>query len=241
MAEAEIGVALIGVVALVAGVIRGFCGFGGPAFMLAILTIYFTPDVIVSKVFVVDLLASIYLFLTLYKEIPWRSVVPITVSTILMLPVGQWLLIEVDPHILRRSIAIIIALCSLAMLCGWRYQKVLAMRYLVVLGACSGVVFGATYIALVMVAGILLGPYEKSDARGIFTAWAFFTALSYAVVSGVSGTTQWQDYRIALPGAVLYLIGTWAGSRSFRASSETLYRNIALILLVLLSLVSFAN
>jgi len=241
VADAEISVALIALVALIAGVIRGFCGFGGPAFIVAILTIYFTPDVIVSKVFVVDLVASIYLFVSIRKEIPWRSVVPVTIPTIVMLPLGQWLLIEIDPYILRRLIAIVIALCSLIMLCGWRYKKVLPTAYLVALGLCGGVIFGATYLALVIVAGILLGPYEKRDARGIIVAWAFFTAMSYAVVSGISGTTQWQDYKIAFPGAVLYLLGTWAGSHGFNVSSETLYRNIALILLLFLSLVSFLN
>lgn len=241
MASGELGIPLIALVAFVAGVIRGFCGFGGPAFMLAILTIFFTPDLVVSKVFVVDLLASIYLFVTMYKEIPWRTVAPVTISTILMLPVGQWLLIELDPYILRRSIAVIIVVCALVMLFGWRYRNALKPGYLITLGLCAGTIFGATYIALVLVAGVLLGPYEKRDARGIIVAWAFFTALSYAVISGVSGTTQWQDYKVALPGAVLYLVGTWAGSHGFNASSEKLYRNIALSLLLFLSLVSFLN
>jgi len=241
MVDAELGIVLISLVAFVAGVIRGFCGFGGPAFMLAILTIYFTPDLIVSKVYVVDLVASVYLFVTLFKEIPWRTVAPITIATIIMLPAGQWLLLEVDPYVLRRSIAIVIALCSLIMLCGWRYKKALSPVYLVVLGAGAGVVFGATYIALVLVAGVLLGPYAKSDARGIVVAWAFFTAIAYGVISGISGTTGWQDYRVALPGAFLYLAGTWLGSRGFSASSESLYRNVALGLLLFLSLVSFLN
>ena len=39
----EPGMAIIAMVAFGGGLIRGFTGFGGPAFILAILTLFFTP------------------------------------------------------------------------------------------------------------------------------------------------------------------------------------------------------
>ena len=50
----EPGMAIIAIVAFGAGLVRGFTGFGGPAFILAILTLFFTPYSIVSKILVVD-------------------------------------------------------------------------------------------------------------------------------------------------------------------------------------------
>ena len=65
--------AIIAIVAFGAGLVRGFTGFGGPAFILAILTLFFTPYSIVSKILIVDFLASMYLFKAVYHQIDWRS------------------------------------------------------------------------------------------------------------------------------------------------------------------------
>ena len=51
----EPGMAIIAFVAFGAGLVRGFTGFGGPAFILAILTLFFTPVSVVSKILVLDL------------------------------------------------------------------------------------------------------------------------------------------------------------------------------------------
>ena len=48
----EPGIAIVAIVAFGAGLVRGFTGFGGPAFILAILTLFFTPYCVVSKILV---------------------------------------------------------------------------------------------------------------------------------------------------------------------------------------------
>jgi len=241
MTGSEPSILLIALVAFTAGVMRGFCGFGGPAFMVAILTVYFTPGEVLPKVYVVDLAASIYLFVSFRRDIPWNLVWPVTIPTLLMMPVGQYLLVQVNSAVLSQAIAVTIALCSILLLLGVRYQRRMRPAALMALGTCAGVVFGATYIALVMVAGILTVPYAKNETRGLIIAWALLAAIMFGIISGVSGVTQMSDYWIALPGAVLYLAGTWAGSYGFRASSETLFRNIALTVLLGLSVLSLVT
>ncbi len=58
----EPGMAIVAIVAFGAGLIRGFTGFGGPAFILAILTLFFTPFSIVSNDMVAAEIASVSLF-----------------------------------------------------------------------------------------------------------------------------------------------------------------------------------
>ena len=93
----EPGMAIIAIVAFGAGLVRGFTGFGGPAFILAILALFFTPYSIVSKILVVDFIASIYLFKAVYHDIDWRSTACMVVPTLLFMPLGHWLLLELDP------------------------------------------------------------------------------------------------------------------------------------------------
>jgi hypothetical protein len=232
----EPGMAIIAIVALGAGLIRGFTGFGGPAFMLAILTLFFTPYSIVSKILIVDFVASIYLFKAVYREIDWRSTTFLAIPTLLAMPLGLWLLVEMDPLWMKRSMAGIIAVACVFMLIGIRYRKPLTTAGLMMLGLFAGIVFGGSYIALVAVVVILLGPYNRHQGRTLIISWSLFTVLGFALMSAVSGTTGLDDLVTAAPGAVTYLFGTWLGSHGFHNTSEKLFRRAAIAVLLCLAL-----
>ncbi len=229
------GMTIIAIVAFGAGLIRGFTGFGGPAFMLAILTIFFTPYSIVSKILVVDFFASVYLFNACYRQIDWRSTALIVLPTLLLMPLGHWLLLELEPIWMKRIMSVIIACACIVMLVGFRYRQPMSTTLLVITGACAGIVFGGTYIALIAVVAILLGPYDKNTGRTLIISWSFFSVLGFASISAFSGTTGIDDIVTALPGAATYMIGTWLGSHGFSRSSEKLFRRVAITTLLGLS------
>jgi len=239
--SAEPGMAIIALVAFGAGLIRGFTGFGGPAFMLAILTLFFTPYSIVSKILVVDFIASVYLFKVVYRQIDWRATTCMVLPTLIFMPLGHWLLIELDPVWMKRAMALIIAAACVMMLVGFRYQHPMTTSWLIFVGICAGIVFGGSYIALVAVVFILLGPYDKNQGRALIISWSFFTVLGFALISAISGTTGIDDVFAAAPGAATYLLGTWIGSHGFRKSSEKLFRRAAIATLLALSLVNVVS
>ena len=231
----EPGMAIIAIVAFGAGLIRGFTGFGGPAFIIAILTLFFTPYSVVSKILVVDFIASMYLFKAVYREIDWRATASMVIPTLLFMPLGHWLLMELDPFWMKRVMAVIIAIACISMLIGFRYRHPMTTGWLIVLGVVAGIVFGGTYIALVAVVCILLGPYDKHQGRTLIIAWSFFAVLGFALISALSGTTGIDDLIAAAPGAATYLLGTWLGSHGFHNASEQLFRRGAIAVLLCLA------
>jgi len=235
------GVIIIALVAFGAGLIRGFTGFGGPAFMLAILTIFFSPMSIVSKILVVEFFTSAYLFKSCLRQINWKATMTMVVPTLLFIPLGHWVLQELDPEWMKRAIATIISITCILMLIGYRYQRPLTTAGLIAIGVVSGVVFGGTFIALIAVVSILLGPYNKDEGRTLIIAWTFFTILGFALVSAFSGTTTLNDIMTALPGAASYMFGAWLGSMGFRQSSERLFRRGAITTLLILSVFNLSN
>ena len=228
--------AVIAVVALVAGLLRGFTGFGGPAFILAVLTIFYPPITIVGKVLIVDFAASAFLFRSCFHRIQWKPTLSLVIPSMLFIPAGQWLLLVMDSQDLARGIAITILLTCLMMLAGWRYRKRPGLVGMVLIGSFSGVIFGASYIALVTITAILLGPWNHVEARTLIISWAFLVQIWFAFIAVYAGTVGSGDLLIALPGAVLYLVGTWLGSRMFGSTGESQYRNVALMVLIGLSL-----
>jgi uncharacterized protein len=232
----EPGMAIIAIVAFAAGLVRGFTGFGGPAFILAILTLFFTPYSIVSKILVVDFIASLYLFKAVYRDIDWRATTCMVIPTLLFMPIGHWMLVELDPLWMKRAMAVIIACACILMLGGFRYRQPMTTTWLVILGIFSGIVFGGSYIALVAVVCILLGPYDKHQGRTLIISWSSFTVLGFALISLLSGTTGVDDIVTAAPGAATYLFGTWLGSHGFHNASEKLFRRGAIAVLLCLAL-----
>lgn len=237
----EPGMAIIALVAFGGGLIRGFTGFGGPAFILAILTLFFTPYSIVAKILVVDFIASVYLFKAVYRDIDWRATAYLVIPTLLFMPLGHWLLIELDPLWMKRAIALTISAACVMMLIGFRYKHPMTTSWLILIGCSAGLIFGGTYIALLAVVCILLGPYDKHAGRTLIISWSFFTVLGFALVSAVSGTTGIDDVVTAAPGAVTYMLGTWIGSHGFRKSSEKLFRRAAIVILLALSIINLVS
>lgn len=218
----------VALVAFGAGLIRGFTGFGGPAFMLAILTIFFTPVSVVSKILVAEFAANAYLFTANFRKINWRPTWLMVVPTLICLPIGHWVLLELDPLTMKRVMSVIIATACIVMLIGYRYKHPMTPPLLILVGICAGIIFGGSFIALLAVVAILLGPYGKEDSRTLIISWTFFAAIGFAVISMYSGTTGGADIVTALPGAATYLFGTWLGSHGFNKSSEKLFRRAAI-------------
>lgn len=209
--------------------------------MLAILTLFFSPMSIVSKILVVDFFTSVYLFKICYRHIDWRATMTMVIPTLMFIPLGHWVLLELDPEWMKRAIAVIITIACVLMLIGYRYPRPLTRTGLIIVGIVAGIVFGGTYIALVAVVSILLGPYDKDQGRTLIIAWSFFTVMGFALVSAVSGTTTLSDIMIALPGAASYMFGAWLGSMGFRQSSEKFFRRGSIATLLILSVFNLSN
>ncbi len=231
---------LIPLVTFAAGLIRGFTGFGGPAFILAMLTWAYSPLVVIGKILVIEFIAASYLMVQTRKTIDWRTTLAITIPTLLTMPLGHWVLEHTEPELMRKLIAGAIFLSCLLMAIGLRYQQRLRVVASVSLGFAGGVIFGASYMALPVVAVILMGPYEKHEIRALVVSWGFLTAAWFIAISVFSGTTGVQQVINAMPAAVTYFAGTWTGSQFFSRSGEEVYRRVALFTLMFLSVLGFA-
>ena len=225
-------------VAGLAGLVRGFAGFGGPAFMLAVLTWIQTPLLVIGKVLIVEFVSASYLVYVDRREINWRATALIAIPTLLTMPLGYWVLEQAEPGQMRRMIALVTLFSCLLMSLGWRYKHRLGTGASILLGLFAGLVFGASYIALVLVAVILSGPYTSRETRSLLVSWGFVIAVWYLVISITRGNTDLYTAADASAVAISYFLGTWTGARLFRRSSEQLYRRIALAVLALLSVAS---
>jgi uncharacterized membrane protein YfcA len=227
--------AIASLTAVVAGFVRGFAGFGGPAIMALVLVQFYAPVSVLAKVILIDVLSGLKLLPSTAHEVDRRLTAVIVASSLLGAPIGVYALLELDPVVTRRAIAAVSALSTLAMLAGWRFKKVPPLWVHAVVGFLSGVIIGATYIALVMIVFLFATPARATVSRANTVYWAFILSISLIGAYAATGVLDWDGTWRSLLLGLLYLAAVVAGTRVFRVTRERDFRRYVLWLLLALS------
>lgn len=225
-------IALTGATAFVAGLVRGFSGFGGPAIMALVLTQFYNPLSVLTKVVIIDAMSYLLLVPSTAREFNRRVIAIVTLATLAGLPIGTYLLVELDPLVVKRAIAGAVAACAAVMLFGGRFRASPSVAVHLAVGLLAGIVLGATYIALVAVIFFFSLPASGGESRANAVYWSVM--LSYALIAThmVLGNVTVDDlWRATLLG-VSYLAGTGVGVWWFRRTAEREFRRAVLWLLL---------
>src|SRR5260221_14721466 len=97
--------ALAGLVALIAGVIRGITGFGGAMVMAPPLALLLGPLVAVPVTLLLEGIAAMPMLWQTRHLVRWRLIGPILAAACVTLPLGGYVLVMADALTLRRAIA----------------------------------------------------------------------------------------------------------------------------------------
>ena len=113
---------LVAAIAFIAGIMRGFSGFGAALTIAPVLALAVGPRAAIPAILLVMMVTSIQLAPRAFRDANWPVVVPLSIGGIIGIPIGAWLLIVVDPELVRRSISATVIIFALIMLTGWRYR-----------------------------------------------------------------------------------------------------------------------
>ena len=225
-------IALTVAAALVAGAVRGFSGFGGPALMALLLTQFYSPLSVVTKVAIMDAMAFLLLVPSTAREFNRRVIAVVTLATLVGLPIGTYLLMQMDPVVMKRTIADVVAACVITMLFGGRFRVSPPVAVHIGVGLLAGVVLGATYIALVAVIFFFSLPASGAESRANNVFWGVVLALVFIATHMMLGNIAAEGlWRVILVG-IVYLAGTAAGAWWFRRTEEHGFRRAVLWLLL---------
>src|SRR5690606_28012569 len=114
---------LLGFMALVAGIMRGYSGFGGGLLIAPAYSLFLAPTDVVVLVMVLNLLTTVQLMPQVLRNVQWGPVFSLAVTAAFIgVPVGVAVLHRVDPVLMRRAIAAIVSVTAILLLLGWKYQ-----------------------------------------------------------------------------------------------------------------------
>jgi uncharacterized membrane protein YfcA len=216
------GVALlvaIGVTAI-AGLVRGFTGFGGALVMTPVLLSWLDPISTTALVILVNVVAGVWQASELYREsdrvlVGWLSLVGISCA-----PVGVWAIQIVPVQQIQQVVGIVVLLVTAALTTGWRMPLSIRTPWgRTVLGGLSGFFFGMGGIGgPPVVLGLLA---ERMPPRRIrATQLSYFTLIQIFIL-GVFMIQGFMSLEIWLLGAGLALVYTLTGILGGRLLTDT--------------------
>jgi hypothetical protein len=86
-------------VTLVAGLMRGFAGFGSAMLMAPIFAILFGAAEMVVTIVAIELIVSLQLFPQVRRHADWKTLTPMSIAACAAMPLGVWALASVDKGI----------------------------------------------------------------------------------------------------------------------------------------------
>lgn len=223
-------VAVIAIVTL-AGLMRGITGFGGAMLMAPPLSFLIGPVPTVVTALILETAAALVMFPDAWSKINKPVLFYLIVPACFSVPIGNYLLVTLDPWVARKVIAIVVVAFSIALLAGLRYSGAPRPLTSMVLGGIVGVLLGATSVgAPPVILYLLSGPDPQVVTRANLTV--FVTAISMiglvmlVVVGAATTALAVSAFLLCIP----YLAATWIGGTLFGKLGDLMVRRIALFL-----------
>ncbi|MEI7711386.1 MAG: sulfite exporter TauE/SafE family protein [Rhodospirillales bacterium] len=221
-------------VAFVAGLARGFSGFGSALIFIPLGSAAVGPALASAVLLVVDGLGSTPMLPAAWREADRRAVFTMSTGAIVAVPVGTLALAWIDPSTLRWGICLAILLLVMVLASGWRYSGRPVTAVTVGVGLVSGFLTGTAQIGgAPAIAYWLGGALQARNVRAnlvLFLACStFYSAISYAA----SGLFNWRMAALSLAIGPAYVVGALLGMRMFGLASPQTFRRICYALIAL--------
>lgn len=216
----------------VAGLIRGFAGFGSAMVNAPILSLLWGPTIGVPVAALIEFVPALQLTPRAIPNANWRLIWLLGVPALILIPAGSFLLIALPSDIVRRVVAMVVLLLVAILWSGWRYTGQRTALISGGIGAVSGLLSGTTAIGgppviLYLMAGNDHPAVLRANMIAYFTIVLVGLAATYALLGLFGPVVLWRTGFMVVP----FLVGIFIGARLFPLASERTFRNIALAVL----------
>ena len=211
--------------AALAGLVRGFAGFGTAMVFLPFAASVMSPVWAVTVLVVMDLIAPLILAPRTAKDGIVSDVLRLGVGCLFGLPIGVAVLLILPSEIFRYSVSAISLLLLALVVTGARFSEAQSKSTLYCVGWLGGIMGGAVGIAGPPV--IMLYLASKLPAAVIRANSFLFLIVADFLILGAfafQGILETRPVVVGVCISIIYLVGILAGARAFNPSRERGYR-----------------
>jgi len=219
--------AFVAVSALIAGLARGFSGFGAALIFIPLASSVIDPRIAAALLLIVDIVMAAPLFPRAWRVAERGDIGIMLIGTLIGIPTGTFVLTRTDAVTIRWLIAVLVLIMLTLLISGWRYHGRPAAPVSSGVGLLAGFFTGIAQVGGPPVVVYWLGAVKQPEVVRAniviyFAASAMLTFVSY-VVAGLLTT---RVIGLALLIGPVYGLGLWIGTHMFGIASAVTFRRI---------------
>ena len=221
------------VVACIAGMVRGFAGFGAAMIMTPIFSALYGPAAGVALCLLLEIAVALPVVPGVVRLVDWRRIGLLLIAAAVGVPLGNLVLTRTEPEPMRWAISAIILGAVALLASGWRFAGRPRTTTTLTAGVSSGFLNGLAGMAGPPIAFYYLaGNDAAARVRANLTTYFVFVDLVAIGTFASRGLIDWSTVVLGLFLAPAVMLGGVLGVRLFPLASESFYRRLALVLLV---------
>jgi uncharacterized membrane protein YfcA len=225
--------------ALIAGLARGFSGFGAALIFMPVAAAFMSARVASPLLLIVDMVITLPLIPGALRHGDRREVGLMALGSLIGVPLGTWALAVMNPLAVRWMIVALIVPMLALLMSGWRYPGRATAAITTFVGTLSGFFNGVAQVGGPPLVLYLLRDAGKAITMraSIILLFAFSNLISIPAYF-VGGLWSRAILGLAVAIAPAYGIGLWLGSYAFGLATEATFRRICYALIAIAALVS---
>lgn len=224
----------LAVTVAVAGVVRGFTGFGSALIFVPVAGIFLPPVHVIAVITLIEVASIAALVPRAWGHAERGQVGLLILAALPTVPLGLMIMEALDAVAVRWIVAAFAGLTLIALISGWNFKRTVRLPLVLAIGAAAGLLGGMTGLTgPVVVLFYLAGGRAAQSVRA--NTILFLGALDF-VIAGNLLLRGFADFSVLwLAGllAVPYFVTMMMGQALFHPAYERLYRRAALMIITL--------
>lgn len=226
------GLAILIIAVFLAGLVRGFAGFGTAMVFVPIAATVVSPVWSIVIMMAFDLFGPIALLPRAWRDGEPRDVGLLGIGALIGLPIGVYFLTRMEPDTFRWLVSGLSVSMLVLLVSGWRYRNPLSAIKTSMVGFVSGVFTGiAALPGPPVILSYMSSPRRPEVIRGNTMMYLFLVDVLSFVVFGLKGLLVALPLVIGIILAVPYTVAGLIGTRIFNPEKEHIYRRVAYCLI----------
>ena len=213
---------------ILAGLVRGFSGFGTAMIYMPFASMVLPPVWAVITILIFDIPGTLPIARSALRDCQPRELGRMAIGALLGLPVGLYFLSRVEPDLFRWLVSGISLLLLALLISGWRYQRQLRGWMTGAVGSLGGFLAGVCGLAGPPVILLYMSSgHAIKVIRANILLYLLITDITALFLAALMGMLQIAPILIGLLLTIPYGLANYAGAKLFRPDRERLFRAIA--------------
>lgn len=233
---------LLATIVFVAGIVRGYAGFGLSAIVVTAGSLFLPPAALVPVAYLLEIVASIHMLRSVYRDVDKPMLGYLLLGCAGGVPVGQQLLLYLPADGTRMALGVLVIGATLLLHSRRTLTVRVDRRFCVLVGLAAGLASGlAAMGGLVTMIALLGVDYDPVRARATLVVM-FLALFGYGtLVSTLNGLTDLDTVRTAAWLLPPLFLGVMVGQRRFLSTSTAQFRQLVLGVLSALAVAGVAR